>query len=227
MPEVIFENDDYLIINKPSGLVVHPGIGNTEHTLVNILIAQDMKLSSIDTNRPGIVHRLDKNTSGVMVIAKNDQFHSYISDRFANNGVNKKYHLLSDGKYKTARGIIEVPIGRDPHNRKLMKAQIDNSKEAKSIFRVIDSFKDNEYVEFKIVTGRTHQIRVHSKFIGAPVLNDPEYGKNTKDPEFGQYLHAAELSFETKDGEEVKYIATPPKQFSDKLNELRLIKEGE
>ncbi len=221
MPEIIFENDDYLIINKPSGLVVHPGIGNTDKTLVNILLAQRIKLSNLNTMRPGIVHRLDKNTSGVMIIAKTNQFHMYITDRFANKEVNKKYHLLSDGKYKTARGIIDVPIGRDPNNRKLMKAQKDNSKNAKSTFRVLESFKNNEYVEFKIHTGRTHQIRVHSKFIGAPILNDPEYNKNVFDLDFGQFLHSSEISFKDEKGKEVIYNANLPKKFIDKLNEFR------
>ncbi len=221
MPEIVYECDDYLIINKPSGLVVHPGVGNTERTLVNILIAQDIELSHKDSMRPGIVHRLDKNTSGIMIIAKNDQFHDYISDRFANSDIDKKYHLISEGKYKNAKGIIDVPIGRDQNNRKLMKATLENSKEAKSVFHVIESFKDNEYVEFQIHTGRTHQIRVHSKFYGAPVLNDPEYGNRVFDPEYGQYLHATEISFTDKKGNKVSYKAELPKQFEDKLSELR------
>lgn len=221
MPEIIFQNDDYLIINKPSGLVVHPGVGNTKHTLVNILIAQKIELSNKNSMRPGIVHRLDKNTSGVMIIAKNDRFHTYISDRFANSNVIKKYHLISDGKYKNVKGIIDVPIGRDQNNRKLMKATLENSKQAKSIFNVIESFRKNEYVEFRIQTGRTHQIRVHSKFYGSPVLNDPEYGRSVFDKEYGQYLHAYELSFENESNEVVKYIADLPIQFKEKLQELR------
>ncbi len=225
MPEVIFENEDYLIINKPSGLVVHPGIGNTEKTLVNILLAKNIKLSNASTMRPGIVHRLDKNTSGIMIIAKNDQFHSYITDRFANKEIDKKYHLLSEGKYRTAKGIIDVPIGRDSNNRKLMKAQLENSKPAKSVFRVIESFKNNEYVEFKIYSGRTHQIRVHSKFIGSPILNDPEYGRNIFDSEFGQFLHAVKISFKNNKGEEVTYTAKLPGKFEQKLEELRILKQ--
>lgn len=222
MPEIIFENDDYMIINKPTGLVVHPGIGNIDKTLVNILIAQKMRLSFPETNRPGIVHRLDKNTSGLMIIAKNNEFHTYVSELFTNSKVNKKYHLLSDGKYKSSKGIIDAPIGRDPHNRKLMKVQLKNSRNAKSIFRVLESFKNNEYVEFRILTGRTHQIRVHSKFIGSTILNDPQYGKNIFNLEFGQFLHATELGFTTKEGMEVKYTVKPPKIFIDKLNELRI-----
>lgn len=221
MPEVIYECEDYLIINKPSGLVVHPGVGNTKYTLVNILIAQGYELCHKDSMRPGIVHRLDKNTSGIMIVAKNNQFADYISDRFANSDINKKYHLISDGKYKNSKGIINVPIGRDQNNRKLMKATLDNSKDAKSVFHVIESFKNNEYVEFQIHTGRTHQIRVHSKFYGAPVLNDPEYGKSVFDEEYGQYLHAYEISFKDRQGKEVKYNAPLPDKFNDKLSELR------
>ncbi len=221
MPQIISETDDYLIINKPSGLVVHPGNGNPDKTLVNILLAKGYDLSMKTTMRPGIVHRIDKNTSGLLIIAKNDKFHNYISEQFANGTVEKVYELITDGKYKTGKGIIEVPIGRDPHNRKLMKATLENSKEAKSIFIVKESFKDNEYVEFKILTGRTHQIRVHSRFVGAPVLNDPEYGKKVFDPEYGQYLHAKTISFVDMDGKEVSFTSDLPEQMEAKLEELR------
>lgn len=221
MPDIIGETDDYIIINKPSGLVVHPGNGNPDKTLVNILLAKGYDLSMKSTMRPGIVHRIDKNTSGLLIIAKNDKFHNYISEQFASGAVEKVYELITDGKYKTGKGIIEVPIGRDPHNRKLMKATLENSKEAKSIFIVKESFKDNEYVEFKILTGRTHQIRVHSKFVGAPVLNDPEYGKKVFDPEFGQYLHAKTISFIDMDGNNVTFTSDLPEQMEEKLKELR------
>ncbi len=221
MPQIVSETDDYLIINKPSGLVVHPGNGNPDKTLVNILLAKGYDLSMKTTMRPGIVHRIDKNTSGLLIIAKNDKFHNYISEQFANGTVEKVYELITDGKYKTGKGIIEVPIGRDPHNRKLMKATLENSKEAKSIFIVKESFKDNEYVEFKILTGRTHQIRVHSRFVGAPVLNDPEYGKKVFDPEYGQYLHAKTISFVDMDGKEVSFTSDLPEQMEAKLEELR------
>ncbi len=224
MPEIIYECDDYLIINKYSGLVVHPGFGNEDKTLVNILLANNIPLSHLGTNRPGIVHRIDKNTSGVMIIAKNDNFHNFISEKFENGEIEKKYVLISENKYKNSKGIIEVPIGRDSKNRKLMKGQLENSKFAKSIFRVLESFKENEYVEFQILTGRTHQIRVHSKFIGSPVLNDIEYGKKIIDKEFGQFLHANEISFIDKKGKKVKYKADLPKKFNDKLVRLRSIK---
>lgn len=219
MPEVIYECEDYLIINKPSGLVVHPGTNNTDHTLVNILLGKDIPLSYKGTIRPGIVHRIDKNTSGVLVIAKNDEFHSYISELFSTGQVDKQYVLISEGKYPTDKGIIDVPIGRHKHNRKLMETTNSNSKPAKSTFIVLEEFKDNDYVEFKIHTGRTHQIRVHSKFIGAPILNDPEYGTSTDD--FGQYLHAQQLSFIDRQGNKVTYIAEQPKEFKQKLQELR------
>ena len=221
MPEIIFENENYFVINKPSGLVVHPGSNNTEFTLANILISKRDELSMLNTIRPGIVHRLDKNTSGLLVIAKNDKFHNYIAKQFENGEVEKKYRLITNGKYKNSNGIIKVPIGRDPANRKLMKAQIDNSKMAISKFQVIESFKNNEYVEFNILTGRTHQIRVHSKFLDAPVLNDPEYGSNTFDPEFGQFLHSTELTFINLSGEKVTYKSNLPKEFKEKLKELR------
>ncbi len=224
MPEVVFDNESYLVINKPTGLVVHPGTGNWDNTLVNILVAKGYNLSMKETMRPGIVHRIDKNTSGLLIIAKTDEFHNYITDKFAKGEVTKVYELITDGKYKNAKGIIDVPIGRDQNNRKLMKATLENSKPAKSIFNVIESFKDNEYVEFKILTGRTHQIRVHSKFVGAPVLNDPEYGRKVFDPEFGQFLHAKKISFIDMDGIERNFEVELPKQMVDKLNELRALK---
>ncbi len=224
MPEVVFDDESYLIINKPTGLVVHPGTGNWENTLVNILVAKNYKLSMKETMRPGIVHRIDKNTSGLLIIAKTDEFHNYISKQFADGKVTKVYELITDGKYKNAKGIIEVPIGRDQNNRKLMKATLENSKYAKSIFNVVESFKENEYVEFKILTGRTHQIRVHSKFVGAPVLNDPEYGKKVFDPEFGQFLHAKKISFIDMDGVEKTFEVGMPAKMEEKLNELRALK---
>ncbi len=224
MPEVVFDNESYLVINKPTGLVVHPGTGNWENTLVNILVAKDYTLSMKETMRPGIVHRIDKNTSGLLIIAKTDEFHNYISKQFADGKVTKVYQLITDGKYKKAKGIIEVPIGRDQNNRKLMKATLENSKYAKSIFNVVESFKENEFVEFKILTGRTHQIRVHSKFVGAPVLNDPEYGKKVFDPEFGQFLHAKKISFIDMDGVEKTFEVGMPTKMEEKLNELRALK---
>ncbi len=224
MPEVVFDDESYLIINKPSGLVVHPGTGNWDNTLVNILVANNVPLSMKETMRPGIVHRIDKNTSGLLIIAKTDAFHNYITKEFADGKVTKIYELITDGKYKNAKGIIDVPIGRDQNNRKLMKATLENSKKAKSIFNVIESFKDNEYVEFKILTGRTHQIRVHSKFVGAPVLNDPEYGRKVFDPEFGQFLHAKKIVFTDMNGIEREFEAKLPTEIESKLNELRRLK---
>ncbi len=224
MPEVVFDNESYLVINKPSGLVVHPGTGNWDKTLVNILVAKGYELSMKETMRPGIVHRIDKNTSGLLIVAKTDEFHHFITKQFAEGKVTKVYELITDGKYKNAKGIIEVPIGRDQNNRKLMKATLENSKPAKSVFNVIESFKDNEYVEFNILTGRTHQIRVHSRFVGAPVLNDPEYGRKVFDPEFGQFLHAKKLSFVDMNGEEKVFEAKLPPKMEEKLNELRALK---
>ncbi len=224
MPEVVFDNESYLVINKPTGLVVHPGTGNWDNTLVNILVAKKYNLSMKETMRPGIVHRIDKNTSGLLIIAKTDEFHHYITKQFAEGKVTKIYELITDGKYKKPRGIVDVPIGRDQNNRKIMKATLENSKPAKSIFNVLESFKDNEYVEFKILTGRTHQIRVHSKFVGAPVLNDPEYGKKTFDQDFGQFLHAKKISFIDMDGNEKTFEVELPIQMQEKLQELRALK---
>jgi len=226
MPKIIFENENYFVIEKPSGLVVHPGSNNTKFTLANILIGKTDQLSMKDTIRPGIIHRLDKNTSGLLIIAKNDVFHNYMAKQFEEGKVKKLYRLITDGKYKNSKGIIKVPIGRDPFNRKKMSPQMQNSKMAISKFRVIESFPKNEYVEYSIMTGRTHQIRVHSKFLNAPVLNDPEYGNKVFDPGYGQFLHSIELSFIDIDGKEVTYKSDIPKEFKEKLKELRDVKHS-
>lgn len=224
MPKIIYSCDDYLIIDKPSGLVVHPGVGNIDNTLVNILISQDIPLSKIESNRPGIVHRIDKNTSGLLIIAKTNKFHDFILKTFSNGKIEKIYELITDGKYKTSKGIIDAPIGRNPYNRKLMMTTLKNSKPAKSIFFIKESFKYNEYVEFKILTGRTHQIRVHSKFMGAEIFNDPEYGKKVHNLEFGQYLHAKKISFTDMNGNVKIFHSELPKQMIEMLKELRALK---
>lgn len=220
--EKIEETDDYLIINKPSGLSVHPGAGNTDKTLVNILLEEVKTLSSADS-RPGIIHRLDKNTSGVMVIAKNDKFHAHLSKQFEERHVEKVYVAITVGNNINQKGMIDAPIGRNTKNRKLMEVTSKNSKEALTIFKVIERFNNYDLVEFRILTGRTHQIRVHSSYINYPILGDPEYGKQIDNN--GQYLHSKFISFLDLNGNEVNYEAPIPNYFQEKINEIKTKKE--
>ncbi len=205
--DIVSETNDYLVINKPSGLVVHPGNGNEEKTLVNILLAKKINLSKVHTNRPGIVHRLDKNTSGLMVIAKNDQFHDYFQSELESRKVIKKYIGVVSKELKIKKGIVELPIGRDKNNRKLMTVTRDNSKPAITKYIVIEKIGDFELVEFDLITGRTHQIRVHMKYLNSPLLNDLEYGKKYKESNLreGQYLHSRFISFKEINGNQVTF----------------------
>ncbi len=208
MLDVVFENENYLIINKPSGLVVHPGNGNKEKTLVNILIAKGINLSKKYTNRPGIVHRLDKNTSGLMLIAKNDQFHDYFQNELELRRVSKKYIGIISKELKIKKGIIDLPIGRDKNNRKLMSVTKDNSRHAITKYSLIGKENGFDLVEFDLITGRTHQIRVHMKYLNSPLLNDLEYGKKYSSLDNlreGQYLHSKQIEFKDIDGKEVSY----------------------
>lgn len=227
--KILYQNDDYLIINKPSNLIVHPGAGNNHKTLLNILLAETPELAQKDTLRPGIVHRLDRQTSGLMVIAKNDKFYYYITEQFAKRLVNKRYLALVVGNFEHKEGQIKYPIGRDKINRlkMIVSDNINNSKEAITRFKVVESFNGFDLVEFKILTGRTHQIRVHSSYIGHPIFGDGLYYKNlaTIDKINGQYLHAFELEFVDLNGELQTYNSPLPSYFEKKLEQLRAEKE--
>ncbi len=222
--DIIDETSNYLIINKHSGLTVHPGNGNPDKTLVNILLSLNIPLSQLDTNRPGIVHRLDKNTSGLMIIAKTNKFHYYIQDQFIERKIIKKYLGLVVGNLENIHGMIEAPIGRDPHNRKRMTVTTKNSKNAITYFNVKKRFRNFDLVEFEITTGRTHQIRVHAQYIKHPIYNDPIYGiKNIDQNEnldFGQYLYAKYIAFTDLSGEKKEYEAPLPLVFKQKLTKL-------
>ena len=174
--DVVYEDDDLLIINKASGMVVHPAPGHYSGTLVNALLYR-FQLSSGEKNRPGIVHRLDKDTSGLMIVAKKDDIHEDLSKMIANKEVERHYLAIVDGVIKHDTGTIDAPIGRDPNNRQKMAVTDVHGKEAITHFRVLETFKNNSLVECILETGRTHQIRVHMAYIGYPVSNDPLYGR--------------------------------------------------
>jgi len=222
--DVIYEDDVLLVVNKPQGMVVHPAHGNYSGTLVNALLKRCHGLSGINgVIRPGIVHRIDKNTSGVIVVAKTNEAHLDLSQQLKNHTIERKYIALLEGRLKEEAGTIDAPIGRDPLNRKKMAVTSKNSKNAVTHYRVLELFKSNTLIEAKLETGRTHQIRVHMAYIGHPVVGDTVYGyKKQRFKLEGQLLHAALLGFVhpvTK--KYMEFTAPLPDHFKKILNTLR------
>lgn len=222
--EIVYEDEDIMIINKPKGMVVHPANGNLEGTLVNALMARCKdSLSGIGGEiRPGIVHRLDKDTSGVLLVAKNDKAHIELSNQIKNREVKKIYYALVRGNLKDDEATIDMPIARSKKDRKKMAVDKDG-KNAITHFKVIERFQNYTLVEVKIETGRTHQIRVHLSYIGYPIVGDEVYS-NGKNPfgVKGQMLHAKSLEFSHPiTGKRMKMEAPIPKYFNDILKELR------
>jgi len=191
---IIYEDEDILVIDKPAGLTVHPAPGHPSHTLVNAVLAHCPGLAmSNELMRPGIVHRLDKDTSGLIVIAKNDFVREYLAAQFKSRTVTKGYLVLVKGRLSPEQGIIEAPIGRDPHSRRRM-AVVESGKEASTQYKVRKYLNNYTLVEVTPLTGRTHQIRVHLSAIGCPVLGDPIYGKKSAHLN-RQFIHAYRLGF--------------------------------
>ena len=214
--DIIYENDDLLVINKKSGMVVHPAPGNYSGTLVNALLGK-FSLSN-DKLRPGIVHRLDKDTSGLMLVAKNDWTQDKLSKMIKDKEVKRVYLALVDGVINHDTGTIEAPIGRDPKDREKMMVTDINSKEARTNFKVLKRYKNHTLIECILDTGRTHQIRVHMKYIGFPVTNDPLYGK-CFNKEFGQMLHSKEIDFKNpRDNKRIHFEVDAPDEFYEILN---------
>ncbi len=214
--DIVYEDEYLLIVNKASGMVVHPAPGNYSGTLVNALMGK-FNLSN-DKIRPGIVHRIDKDTSGLLVVAKDDKTHELLGEMIKNKFVERIYVALVDGVIKHETGTIDAPIGRDPNNRQKMKVTDENSKEAVTHFRVLNRFKDATLIECKLETGRTHQIRVHMNYIGFPICNDPVYGRGKKPTPFGQMLHSKSIRFThpiTK--KEIYFESDIPQEFKDYL----------
>ena len=226
---IVYEDDDILIIDKERGMVVHPSNGHSSGTLVNAIMyhCKD-KLSSINgVIRPGIVHRIDKDTSGILCICKNDEAHKNIAAQFSEHTNVRKYYAIVKGQISKDSGEINKPIGRDKRNR--LRMAIDkNGKEAITRFKVIKRFKNYTYIECELLTGRTHQIRVHMKDMGYPLLGDLTYGKvdrNFKDLD-GQILHAYYLEMNhPKTNERIKFESDIPEYFKNILNELEKIDE--
>ena len=192
--DIIYEDEYLVIINKESGMVVHPAPGHYTKTLVNALLGK-FNLSNKDNIRPGIVHRIDKDTSGLLVVAKTDVVHDMLSLMIKNKEIERKYIALVDGVIMHETGTIDAPIGRDINNRQKMMVTDINSKEAITHFKVLKRYKNHTLIECILDTGRTHQIRVHMAYINHPIVNDPVYGKNKKTTSFGQMLHSYSIKF--------------------------------
>ena len=195
--DIVYENDDLMVVNKPAGMVVHPAAGHLSGTLVHAALAHAPEMVGIGgEKRPGVVHRLDRDTSGLILLAKNDQAHRFLQDQFRLRKTVKTYIALVDGKPPTPSGRIEAPVGRDSVHRKLMTVTgVKKGREAVSEYRTLETFKDHTLLEVHPLTGRTHQIRVHLKFIGCPVAGDPVYGHRHSTVDLDrQFLHAARLT---------------------------------
>ena len=222
--EIVYEDNDLMVINKPQDMVVHPAPGNYTGTLVNGLLyhCKD-QLSGINGEiRPGIVHRIDKDTSGLLMIAKNDKAHLGLSEMLKTHDIIRKYHAIVYGSFKENEGTVELPIGRSPQDRKKM-AIVQDGRYAKTDYRVIERFKNFTHVELTLHTGRTHQIRVHMKAIGHPLLGDPVYGPAKS--MYGlnkQMLHAKVLGFiHPISGKELYFESELPEYFSSVIDRLR------
>ena len=222
--DIVYEDDDLIVINKPKGLVVHPGAGNTDHTLANALKFYSDKLSSLNGDfRPGIVHRIDKDTAGLLVVAKNDPSHAFLAEQLSNHTLARKYYALVLGVISENEGKIIAPIGRDKKYRQRMAVDMMNGKDAETSFKVVERFKDSTLVECILKTGRTHQIRVHMDYIGHPVIGDPVYGKGNRTfYDDGQLLFAHEIHFvHPKTKKEMTFSVDLPKYFLDVITSLR------
>lgn len=220
--DIVYQDDDVAVVNKPQGMVVHPSAGHSSGTLVNALMYHIKDLSSINgVVRPGIVHRIDKDTSGLLMIAKNDKAHNTLAAELKDKKSLRKYLAIVHGNLPNDRGVIEAPIGRSDKDRK-KQAVTAKGKPALTRFQVLERFGDYTLVELTLETGRTHQIRVHMAYIGHPVAGDPLYGPRKTLKGHGQFLHAQTLGFtHPKTGETMTFSAPVPAIFQETLEQLR------
>ena len=220
--DIVYEDEDILIINKPQGMVVHPSNGHNEHTLVNAILYHCQNLSGINgVARPGIVHRIDKDTSGLICVAKNDEAHIALSEQLKDHTMNRTYLALVRGVIKENTGEINLPIGRDEKNRQQMAVTAKNGKEAVTYFKVLERYGSHTLVECRLKTGRTHQIRVHLSYIGYPVEGDPLYAGKKYDTLYsgGQLLTAVKLSLiHPRTKKEMTFEIEPPQYFKEILS---------
>jgi len=221
--DIAFEDRDVIVVNKPRGMVVHPAPGHISGTLVNALMHHCKDLSGINGElRPGIVHRIDKDTTGLIMAAKNDKAHASLAAQLKEHSVNRRYLALVHGNISHDQGTIDAPIGRDPQDRKMYTVTDRNSKHAVTHFTVVERFGDYSLLELKLETGRTHQIRVHMKYIGHPLVGDPVYGKSKGIKLNGQALHAAVLGFvHPATGQYLEFSAPMPDDMEELLTILK------
>ncbi|MER2041045.1 MAG: RluA family pseudouridine synthase [Desemzia incerta] len=224
--EIVYQDQDVVVINKPQGMVVHPSAGHPNGTLVNALLYHIHDLSGINGKiRPGIVHRIDKDTSGLLMVAKNDLAHEKLAAQLKDKTSIREYVALVHGVIPHEKGTIDAPLGRSKLDRKKQDI-VDGGRDAVTHFRVLERFKDFTLVSLTLETGRTHQIRVHMKYIGYPVAGDPVYGPRKTLPGNGQFLHAKKLGFKhPKNNEMMVFEKEIPEIFEETLNKLRNISE--
>ncbi|MEH7802866.1 MULTISPECIES: RluA family pseudouridine synthase [Bacillus] len=221
--DIYYEDADVLVVNKPRGMVVHPAPGHVSGTLVNGLMAHCTDLSGINgVMRPGIVHRIDKDTSGLLMVAKNDMAHESLVNQLVAKTVTRKYTAVVHGIIQHDTGTIDAPIGRDKKDRQSMTVTKESAKQAVTHFDVIERFQDFTVVECRLETGRTHQIRVHMKYIGYPLAGDPKYGPRKTVDFNGQLLHAGVLGFDhPRTGEYIEFTAPVPADMQAFIDSLR------
>lgn len=221
--DIVYQDVDLAVVNKPCGMVTHPAPGSPKDTLVNALLYNLDNLSNINgVIRPGIVHRLDKDTSGLIMVAKTNKAHLSLSEQIASKECHRNYLALVDGIIKADDGVIIANIDRNKKDRKLMTVSRDSGRYAETHYKVLERYKKHCLVEFELKTGRTHQIRVHSKHIGHPIVGDLQYGGSTKLYDKGQLLHAYKISFtHPTTGEFMEFTADMPNYFKDVLTECR------
>ncbi|MGG7176142.1 RluA family pseudouridine synthase [Clostridium paraputrificum] len=221
--DIVYEDSDIIVINKPQGMVVHPAPGNYTGTLVNALLYHCTDLSSINgIVRPGIVHRIDKDTTGILVVAKNDESHNFLSDQLRDHSMKREYYALVEGRIKEDKGTIDKPLGRNKKDR-LKIGVVPDGRRAVTHYEVLERYKETTLVKCRLETGRTHQIRVHMASIGHPLIGDPLYGfKKQKYKLEGQMLHAKILGFiHPKSREFMEFSSDLPKYFENLLERLR------
>ncbi len=223
--DILFENDDLIVVNKPAGMVVHPAVGHSSGTLVNAVLGYDPEIEGIGgEERPGVVHRLDKETSGLILLAKNERAHRWLQDQFRLRKVDKTYLALVDGKPPTPSGRVEAYIGRDPSHRKRMAIVSESrGREAVSEYKTIEEFKSHTLLEFHPLTGRTHQIRLHCAFLKCPIAGDEVYGKKKSSIDIERhFLHAYRLKIVLPEEKEPKLFEAPlPSELEQVLIALR------
>lgn len=229
--DIYYEDGDVIVVNKPRGMVVHPAAGNYTGTLVNALLAHCCDLSGINgVLRPGIVHRLDKDTSGLLMAAKNDAAHCGLAEQLKDRQVKRRYLALAHGQIKENSGLVDAPIGRDPRNRQKMAVLDKNARNAITHYHVLQRFAGYTYLNLKLETGRTHQIRVHMAYIGHPLVGDPKYGpaRFHLGLDDGQFLHAAVLGFNhPRSGVYLEFSAPLPQILDNTLKKLAVDAESE